>query len=89
MKKRVLAWLGWVMVFYIASFLVVGLIGWKDLKTKPISFQHGIEAGDAFAEDYVVPYRIPVLIFSVILSSLGTITGVLPGTKKAKSNLNE
>ena len=83
MLKKIIFGLIWVIVIFIISYSIGGYIY---IKTTGIAisggFQAGLEAGRAVRGAYQEAYIMYFIIGSLILAILGTITGILPGTKK-------
>jgi UPF0716 family protein affecting phage T7 exclusion len=83
MIKKLVFGLMWFVVIFIISYSIGGYIY---IKTTGIAmsggFQAGLEAGRAVRDAYQEAYIIYFVIGSLIIAILGTITNILPGTKK-------
>jgi general stress protein YciG len=81
--KRVLLGIVWFVVFYLGSCAAIGFVaGGIAGATDPA---HAAEAGREAGQHIVKPL-VPYLFGgSVLLAILGTVYGVLPGTKKKAS----
>jgi hypothetical protein len=81
--KRVIFGLIWFAVIFIISYAIGGYIYMKT--TGVVSeggFQAGLEAGRAARSAYRHAYIIYITFGSLILAIIGTVSGILPGTKE-------
>jgi uncharacterized membrane protein YedE/YeeE len=75
MIKKILRGLMWFVIIFIVSY---GVIGIPFVLLTPGTNQEKREAALAFRDAYIVFFAIGALILAII----GTVTAVLPGTKK-------
>jgi cytochrome b subunit of formate dehydrogenase len=80
MIKRVLFGLMWFVIIFMVSYMATGVIVvFPTISTG--SNQATYEAAQAFRNTYMIFFAIGSLILAVV----GTVTGVLPGTKRKES----
>jgi hypothetical protein len=79
MLKKILFGLVWFVVIFLASYIVGGIIyvNVNEIDTSG-GIKTAIETGRAFRAAYLSYF----IVGSLILAIIGTITGILPGTKK-------
>ena len=77
MIKKILSGFIWFLVIFIVSYIITGVI-LVLLTVGAETNQAKYEAALTFRNTYMVFF----LIGSLILATIGTITGILPGTKK-------
>jgi len=77
MIKKIVFGLMWCVVIFIVSYVGTGII-LVLLVLGPETNQVKYEAAQAFKNNYIIFF----LAGSLILAILGTVTGILPGTKK-------
>jgi hypothetical protein len=80
MIKKVLFGLMWFMIIFMVSYLATGVTVMLPTISKG-SNQAIYEAAQAFRNTYIIFFAIG----SLILAVAGTVTGVLPGTKRKES----
>jgi Mn2+/Fe2+ NRAMP family transporter len=86
--KRILSGIGWFFIFYFGILFVLGAIAGAvaTYQNHVTNFQEasqiGYEAGKAIAEKSA---RL-IFFISLLISAIGSATGKLPGTKKAKKS---
>jgi UPF0716 family protein affecting phage T7 exclusion len=79
MIKKIIFGIIWFVVIFVLSYSIGGIVYMKAAGVATTGgFQAGLEAGRAFRE----AYRIYFFIGSLILAVIGTVTGILPGTKR-------
>jgi ABC-type Fe3+ transport system permease subunit len=80
MIKRVLLGLMWFVIIFMVSYLATGVI--VVFRTADITSNQTVyDAAQAFRNTYIIFFAIGSLILAVV----GTVTGILPGTKSKKS----
>lgn len=79
MIKKILFGLIWFVVIFLVSYAVTGVI-FVFLTAGAETNQVKYEAAQVFKDNYMLFF----LAGSLILAILGTITGILPGTKKKR-----
>jgi Zn-dependent protease len=81
--KKLIFGLIWFAVIFIISYAIGGYIYMKTTGVVPGGgFQAGLEAGRAARSAYRQTYLIYIMLGSLILATIGTATGILPGTGK-------
>jgi hypothetical protein len=83
MIKKLIFGLIWFAVMFIISYAIGGYIYMKTTGVVPDGgFQAGLEAGRAARSAYREAYIIYITVGSLILAIMGTVSSILPGTKK-------
>ena len=90
--KRVLMGVVWFVVFFIVLYIIFSIILGVVIAhtagvTHPENFQQSMETGRAFAQTHagaLAAWRLVILVVSIVLAAAGTLTGMLPGTRKPK-----
>ena len=77
MIKRILWGFMWFVIIFIVSYILTGVI-FVFLTAGTGANQIKYEAAQAFKNNYMILF----LVGSLILTIIGTVTGILPGTKK-------
>jgi len=81
--KRLIFGLMWFAVIFIIGYAIGGYIYMKTVGVVPGGgFQAGLEAGRAARSAYREAYIMYITVGSLIFAIIGSVRGILPGTKK-------
>ena len=72
----------WFVLFTFVALMVGGMVVALNACPETEDFSVGFDCGKMAAEQFKENYRLPIVAGVLLLSIIGTVTGVLPGTKK-------
>jgi uncharacterized membrane protein YgdD (TMEM256/DUF423 family) len=80
----------WFIVFFVVLYLIFSIVvGFLAMHAAGIqgavNYQQGLQTGAAFTQAHAVAlsaWRLIILVVSILLAVVGTLKGVLPGTRK-------
>jgi hypothetical protein len=80
--RRLLFCLLWFVLFAFVALMVSAMVVALNGCPETEEFSVGYDCGKMASEQFMSKYRLPIIIGTLVLSVVGTLAGVLPGTKK-------